>query len=95
LIEAKHDNDSRPSYITHVLRKKYHESIDLIKKKDKELQELNETLEIKVMERTKELKEAYEREHQIKGVLHMVADVNEYLVGAMSVESIAKNAIDS
>lgn len=78
----------------HILRQRYNDSIELIKKKDKELQELNETLENKVLERTKELKEAYEREHQLKGVLHMVADVNEYLVGAMSVESIAKNSIE-
>lgn len=77
----------------HILRKSYNEAMVLLRKKDEELEELNDSLEHKVQERTTELAKLYEHEQHVKEMMRMVADVNEYLVGAMNMQSIIKNSI--
>ena len=77
----------------HALRKSYNQAMTLLKQKDKELQELNDSLENKVQSRTVELAKMYEHEQHIKEMMKMVADVNEYLVGAMNMQSIIKSSI--
>lgn len=77
----------------HILRKSYNEAMVLLRKKDEELEELNNSLEHKVQERTTELAELYEHEQHVKEMMRMVADVNEYLAGAMNMQSIIKNSI--
>ena len=77
----------------HTLRKSYNEAMTLLRQKDKELQELNNSLENKVQERTVELAKMYEHEQHIKEMMKMVADVNEYLVGAINMQAIIKSSI--
>lgn len=77
----------------HILRKSYNEAMVLLRKKEEELEELNSSLEHKVKERTTELAQLYEHEQHVKEMMRMVADVNEYLVGAMNMQSIIKNSI--
>jgi len=77
----------------HIIHKKFNDAMALLKKKDEELQELNDNLERKIKERTVELERVYNQEHQLKEILQMTTDVNDYLVGAMNFESIAKNAV--
>jgi len=77
----------------HALRKSYNEAMSLLRQKDQELQELNDSLEKKVQERTMELAKMYEHEQHVKEMMKMVADVNEYLVGAMNMQAIIKSSI--
>ena len=79
----------------HLLRKGYNEAMALLRQKDEELEELNSSLEHKVQERTAELANLYQHEQHIKEMMRMVADVNEYLVGAMNMQSIIKNSIEN
>ena len=77
----------------HLLRKSYNEAMVLLRKKDEELEELNNSLEQKVQDRTAELASLYQHEQHVKEMMRMVADVNEYLVGAMNMHAIIKNSI--
>ena len=77
----------------HLLRKGYNDAMTLLRKKDEELEELNSSLEFKVQERTSELANLYQHEQHVKEMMRMVADVNEYLVGAINMRSIIKNSI--
>lgn len=77
----------------HTLRKSYNEAMALLRQRDEELQELNDSLENIVKERTLELAKMYEHEQHIKEMMKMVADVNEYLVGAMNMQAIIKSSI--
>jgi C4-dicarboxylate-specific signal transduction histidine kinase len=54
------------------LRKSYNEAMNLLRQKDKELQELNSSLEIKVQQRTAELAKMYEHEQHTKEMMKMV-----------------------
>ncbi len=79
----------------HQLRQKYTEALTLLEKKDLELTELNNSLEEKIEQRTIDIENMYRREHYFKQIMKMVADVNEYLVGAMNIQAIIKNSINN
>lgn len=77
------------------IRQKYSEALILLEKKEIELIELNSSLEEKVRQRTNDIENMLQREQHFKQIMRMVADVNEFLVGAMNVQSIIKNSIDN
>ncbi|MFT5660218.1 MAG: two-component system sensor histidine kinase TtrS [Sulfurimonas sp.] len=79
----------------HAIHKKYTESLVLLEEKDRELIDLNIHLEDKVAERTVELEDMYQHEQHFKEMMKMVADVNEFLVGAMNMKSIVRTSIDN
>ncbi|MFT7004035.1 MAG: two-component system sensor histidine kinase TtrS [Sulfurimonas sp.] len=77
----------------HTLRKNYNDAINRLKQRDKELEELNNSLEIKVQQRTTELSKMYKHEQHIKEMMKMVADVNEFLVASMNLQAIIESSI--
>ncbi len=79
----------------HAIHKKYTEALLKLEEKDQALSDLNIHLEDKVIERTTELEEMYQHEQHFKEMMKMVADVNEYLVGAMNMKSIIKTSIEN
>jgi len=76
-----------------LLRHKYDEALKELKKKDEELIELNISLEKKIKQKTKNLKDALKHESRMKNILEMITDVNESLVGVLNVDTIVKQSI--
>jgi len=60
----------------------------------RELQLLNTTLEERVMERTDRIEHLLDRERYLRGIVEMVADVNEILITATSVDDMLKACCD-
>lgn len=59
-----------------------------------ELQHLNGTLEDRVVERTREVEDLLSREHFLRGIVTMVADVNQILITAGSLDEMLKACCD-
>jgi len=76
-----------------LLRHKYDEALKELKRKDEELIELNISLEKKIKQKTKNLKDALKHESRMKNILEMITDVNESLVGVLNVDTIVKQSI--
>jgi putative nucleotidyltransferase with HDIG domain len=68
--------------------------IFVIYKRQNTIENLNITLEQKVKERTQTLENLYEHEKYLKGILGIIAQVNETLITSYSIHSIAKTCID-
>lgn len=72
------------SYIFHLNR-------DLSRKKE-EVDELNQGLEIKVQDRTKEIESLLGREIYLREILQTVADINELLITSASLEKLLEDS---
>jgi phosphate/phosphite/phosphonate ABC transporter binding protein len=59
-----------------------------------QLENLNSTLEARVQERTGEVGSLFVREHFLRGVVEMVADVNQILITSNSMEEMLKACCD-
>ncbi|MEN6586513.1 MAG: HD domain-containing phosphohydrolase, partial [Sulfuricella sp.] len=59
-----------------------------------QLRDLNATLEDRVRLRTEEVERLLEREHFLRGVVEMVADVNQILITSTSMEEMLKACCD-
>lgn len=58
------------------------------------IEQLNESLEHKVLDRTRSLEKMYSHEKYIKDLLKTVANVNELLLASMSIQSVLKNSAE-
>jgi two-component system sensor histidine kinase TtrS len=65
-----------------------------LRQKQQALRELNATLEERVQGRTGEVLHLLEREHFLRGIVEMVADVNQILITASSKEEMLKACCD-
>ena len=65
--------------------------INMLYKRQYEIENANEILEEKVAERTYELKKVVSHEQQLKDLLKTITEVNEMLITSYSTESILKN----
>ncbi|WP_165873473.1 HD domain-containing phosphohydrolase [Parasulfuritortus cantonensis] len=65
-----------------------------LRQNQQQLEELNAGLETRVGERTAEVASLLEREHFLRGVVEMVADVNQILITAGSMEEMLKACCD-
>lgn len=70
-----------------------HYLISLIYIRQKNVEELNRTLEQKVKERTESIEMLYEHEKYLKGILGIISHINETLITSYSIHAIAKNCI--
>ena len=73
-----------------VIKKKFNESTRLLKMKDTELEELNNSLEKKVIQRTKELQNVLWHEECLRNVLQITTEINEMLITSFSTKNIIK-----
>ena len=55
---------------------------------------LNDSLEIKVAERTQEVNQLYSREHYLKDLLGNLSEINEALISSYSVSSIIRASVE-
>ncbi|MBC8316659.1 MAG: PhnD/SsuA/transferrin family substrate-binding protein [Desulfobulbaceae bacterium] len=60
--------------------------------KKAEVDELNRTLEVKVIQRTEKINTLLDQEMYLREILHTVADVNELLVTSLTLESLLKES---
>lgn len=58
------------------------------------IESLNAGLELKVNERTSEIKKMYLHERYLKNILKTIADINELLITSISTESVVENSIN-
>lgn len=65
-----------------------------LRQKQHDLRELNATLEERVQGRTGEVLHLLDREHFLRGIVEMVADVNQILITASSKEEMLKACCD-
>ncbi|HEX8978479.1 MAG TPA: HD domain-containing phosphohydrolase, partial [Parasulfuritortus sp.] len=65
-----------------------------LRQKQQALRELNATLEERVQSRTGEVLHLLDREHFLRGIVEMVADVNQILITANSKEEMLKACCD-
>lgn len=70
-----------------------HYLVSLIYIRQKNVEELNRTLEEKVKERTESIEILYEHEKYLKGILKIIAHINETFMTSYSIHTIAKNCI--
>jgi hypothetical protein len=59
-----------------------------------EVRQMNATLEERVAERTQEIKELYNREHYLKGLLSTISEINETLIQTFSMGSVIEPCLD-
>jgi phosphate/phosphite/phosphonate ABC transporter binding protein len=64
-----------------------------LKESKNEIEELNQSLELKVKRRTAELEKMYLEEKLLKNILQTISDINELLVSSFSKESIIENSL--
>ncbi|MCK9337252.1 MAG: HD domain-containing protein [Arcobacteraceae bacterium] len=68
----------------------------LIKKmydKKEEIENLNNSLELKVIERTNEINKLYDKEHYLKSLLETISELNQSLIETYSISSIIKTSL--
>jgi two-component system, LuxR family, sensor histidine kinase TtrS len=58
-----------------------------------QVEELNATLEQKVIERTKEVNKLYNKEHYLKSLLETIGELNQSLIETYSINSILKTSL--
>jgi putative nucleotidyltransferase with HDIG domain len=63
-----------------------------LRQKKVEVDELNRTLEAKVIQRTEKVNTLLDQEMYLREILHMVADVNELLITSPTLESLLKES---
>lgn len=68
--------------------------LTVIYQHQKRIEYSNKTLEDKVLERTQDLKTMYQHEKYVKDLLQTVASVNEWLLTAVSSQSVLQNSVE-
>lgn len=69
----------------------------LIKKmydKKEEIENLNNSLELKVIERTNQINKLYDKEHYLKSLLETISELNQSLIETYSISSIIKTSLN-
>jgi len=66
--------------------------IEVFYKRQLEIENMNEILEVKVSERTNELKQLVSHEQHLKDVLKIITEVNEMLISSYSIRNILENS---
>ena len=69
--------------------------INLIFKEKEKVEILNNSLELKVEDRTNEIKHLYSREHYLKKLLETISELNESLISTYSINSIIKTSLET
>jgi putative nucleotidyltransferase with HDIG domain len=68
--------------------------VRMIYRYQRNIEEMNKSLEQKVLERTHGLEKMYQHEKYVKDLLSTVATVNELLLTAISVQSVLQNSVE-
>jgi len=69
--------------------------INLLFKEKEKVDDLNNSLELKVEDRTNEIKHLYSREHYLKKLLETISELNESLISTYSVTSLIKTSLET
>ncbi len=68
--------------------------LNIIYRYQKNIEQLNKSLEAKIAERTRGLEKMYQHEKYLKDLLAIVSDVNELLLTAISVQGALQNSVE-
>lgn len=68
--------------------------VSAVYRHQQKIEELNQSLEKKVVDRTRSLEKMYCHEKYIKDLLKTIANVNELLLASMSIQSMLKNSAE-